>query len=154
MLISTLNGIIQDVQPGLPTIPDPDGFLLGNMPSQPDNMSYAMSATPCPKSFSVEYIADSGAGRHIGSHRALTDQNIPQSVLKKFTSPASSPVSFETGNGVRLCNQAIGISTPILGSGSELYCMQDSPMACSMGIIVTQRRMPFIWDIDDLPFFC
>ena len=86
---------------------------------------------------SLEWIADSGAGRDLASRRAFSDQGIPSSVIQNSTQ-TSSPIKFETGNGYYTADSCVSLNGPIVRS---------------LGQIVASGK-PFIWLPDQLPFFC
>ena len=50
-------------------------------------------------SFSVEWAADTAAGRHLGSASALSNQGIPKDACSSFLTRSSEPVTFHTGGG-------------------------------------------------------
>ena len=45
--------------------------------------------------YSLEWIADSGAGRDLTSHRALIEQGVPNAVIQKQTQSVN-PIKFES----------------------------------------------------------
>lgn len=100
---------------------------------------------------SLEWIADSGAGRDLASRRAFSDQGIPSSVIQNSTQ-STSPIQFETGNGSYTADSCVSLNGPTFGHAS--FCvMEDCPIVRSLGQIVASGK-PFIWLPDQLPFFC
>ena len=105
------------------------------------------------RSLTLEYIGDTGAGLHIGSEEALVALGWPASVIREAAGPASHKVTFQTGNGDVPCNRSIGISSPSIGH-SELYLLDKSPVAFSLGKKVVDINRPFVWWHPDLPWHC
>ena len=66
---------------------------------------------------------------------------------------ASEPMLFDTGGGEVAANQTLMCSggTPGL---SEMYRLPESPFAVSCGIVVEEKKQPFIWIPNHLPFHC
>ena len=113
MLFATLNGVVQEVKPGLPPIPEPkviDGDLLAfeqavtvfgqgghiirDEVTQSVATTQALSAVQCPQSFKIEYIADVDAVQDIGSHKAFKVRDVYRLVLTKSTFNALEPNPF------------------------------------------------------------
>ena len=101
----------------------------------------------------LEYIDDSGAGRHIGSEDALVEQGFARSDVRAATNKASASIIFDTGGGAKTCDRSIGITSPGLGH-QEMYMLKESPIAISMGSTVIDQGFPFIWNHPDLPYHC
>ena len=49
--------------------------------------------------YAVEWAADTAAGRHLGSAKALFDQGIPRDAFDRYLGASKSPVTFHTGGG-------------------------------------------------------
>ena len=49
--------------------------------------------------YAVEWAADTAAGRHLGSAKALFDQGIPRDAFDRYLGASKSPVTFRTGGG-------------------------------------------------------
>ena len=142
MLVSVLNGAIQDTALGLPAVV---GSHSQSFRPTVKGCASKTSDVSGLKPFHLEYIADSGAGRDIGSHKAFQAQGVPLSVLQHWTATSSHPISFEIGGGVKECKKSIGLESGILGSSREVYCLDDSPLAMSLGINVIEKGRPFVW---------
>ena len=102
------------------------------------------------QTYEIEFIDDSGAGRTILSQRALADQGVPGHQVQTYTGRASQPITFDTGGGERTSDRSIGMTGGLL-QGTEAYVLEDSPIAVSMGQLVNQHKMPFIWLPGQLP---
>ena len=113
------------------------------------NHGNAMSAKVADQ-YSFEWIADSGAGRDLTSHRALIEQGVPNAVIQKQTQSVS-PIKFETGNGTVVSDSCIEIPGDVFGE-ARFQVMDDCPMVRSLGKLVEQGH-PFIWCPGELPFF-
>ena len=99
----------------------------------------------------LEWIADSGAGRDLASDRAFADQGVSQSVIQSCTQ-STSPIKFETGNGSYTADTCVSMNGSSFGH-ANFSVMQDCPIVRSLGQIVANGK-PFVWLPDQLPFFC
>ena len=115
-----------------------DDSALSKDPQRHKNSSFIS------KTVDLLYLDDSGAGRPILSLRALADQGIPESAVKKLTGKSSQAMQFECGGGNVCTDTSLQITSPILGK-TEAYVLNDSPIAMSMGQIVNEGRKPFVW---------
>lgn len=91
----------------------------------------AMSAKMA-ESFNFEWIADSGAGRDLGSERAFLEQGIPKDLVESCAKSAK-PIKFETGNGTFVSGSCIDIPGSTFGNAS-FQAMDDCP------VLVEDRR--------------
>ena len=115
------------------------------------NHGIAMSAKAADQ-YSFEWIADSGAGRDLTSHRTLIEQGVPNAVLQKQTQSVN-PIRFETGNNTVVSNSCIEIPGNVFGK-ARFQVMDDCPMVRSLGKFVElEQGHPFIWCPGELPFF-
>ena len=103
-----------------------------------------------PANYWLEYINDSGAGRNIASSQSLQQQGIPLQAIRGATGKASATVKFDTAGGIKQSDRSLGITTS--AGSSEVYLMEESPVAFSMGDSVINRNQPFIWIHPDLPY--
>ena len=108
-------------------------------------------ASSLTNTFTLEHLNDSGAGRTICSRRALEEQGVPSAIINKFARLSTTPTTFETGGGVVLAKDSIGMTSFGMGT-CEAYLLPDSPFAKSMGQSVEDDRKPFIWLPGQLPF--
>jgi len=136
---------------------------LGPEPSSPpasgDNIVSAMPGRPlpatkdaCSGSIAVEWIDDTGAGRHLSSvkHIARYFGVSPETVLKCAHEP-SEEISFYTGGGSdKKAKLALTIVSKMWGRG-ELRLLDDCPEVRSSGMIVEELDRPRIhWPGDAL----
>ena len=123
------------------------------LPSMPRSSRWAQrtSSSTRPKSYTIEYINDSGAGRTLCSRRALESQGVPPKVISAAIGAASAPVKFDTAGGIKSVDKSVALTSSGLGV-AEAYMLQDSPIAVSMGETVIKRGMPFIWIPPDLSY--
>ena len=56
----------------------------------------------------VEWAADTAAGRHLGSAKALFDQGIPRDAFDRYLGASRSPVTFHAGGGPQPGVQTLG----------------------------------------------
>jgi hypothetical protein len=106
-----------------------------------------------PQRYVVELMGDTGAGRHLGSVQAFIDQGIPEKVVKSATRATQFPIQFETGGGEQGGNTTISLSCPEMKHQALLYLLKSCPLALSIGQVVEESKLPFIWVPGHLPFF-
>ena len=99
-------------------------------------------------SYELEWIADSGAGRSLASHEALSAQGI---FLDERLCYDDEPIVFETGNGRTTSGSVLYTSGSTFGD-SRSYMLPSCPIVRSMGEIV-QSGKPFLWLPDKMPMF-
>ena len=99
----------------------------------------------------LEWIADSGAGRDLASSRAFVEQGVSQSTIQRCTQ-SMSPIKFETGNGSYTADTCVALDGSTFGN-ANFSVMQDCPIVRSLGQIVAAGK-PFVWLPGGLPFFC
>ena len=100
-------------------------------------------ATP---QFEVEWIGDTGAGRNLSSLKQLPPE------VEKFVGDSKHPVNFSTGGGVKDGGKSVGLNAG-LAKGNELFLLKNCPSALSTGLQVADHKRPFLWLLDQLPFF-
>ena len=101
--------------------------------------------------YMLEWIADSGAGRNLSSTKSFVQQGIPVHVVENATQE-TTPLSFETGNGVTCSKSSVGIHGHDSGT-SESYLLSNCPIVRSLGQIVENQAKPFLWIPGQLPCF-
>ena len=135
---------------GQPQLSAHPAALLASPALVSSNHSVAMSARTT-DSFSLEWIADSGAGRDLGSTRAFLEQGIPKDLVESCTQSAK-PIKFETGNGTYVSDSCIEIPGSTFGNAS-FQVMDDCPLVRSLGKIVEEEGRPFVWIPGTRPYF-
>ena len=83
------------------------------------------------KTYTLEYMNDSGAGRTILSKDALIAQGVPKSVIDANVGTASQNMQFECGGGDINSSKSIGLTGPNIGQ-TEGYIL-DSSVCCLHG---------------------
>ena len=122
--------------PGIPAIPSHTHAV----PAQ------STSAT----AFDLEWIADSGAGRDLGSERAFMQQGVPQNTIQSCIS-GIHPTKFEAGNGTFTSDTCVELQGQNFWQ-ARFNMMNDCPLVRSLRQIVSPRK-PFVWMPGELPFF-
>ena len=105
-----------------------------------------------PKTYEIEWVDDSGAGRHIGSAEGLIRQGIPEHLITKFTQPTSDAITFATGGGKRFGARTIGFHSDRWGT-SNTYLLKSCPLVRSQGMNVNDLNRPYIWLPGQKPFY-
>jgi hypothetical protein len=98
-------------------------------------------------------MGDTGAGRHLGSIAAFTNQGVPEKVVKSATRETQFPIQFETGGGEQGGRSTISVSCHDMKHDALLYLLDSCPLALSIGQVVNESGLPFIWVPGELPFF-
>ena len=111
-----------------------------------------MPAGNQPKTFTVEVINDSGAGRPVGSKQAFIDQGVPKAFLDRHFQPAAESLTFTTGLGETDSAQAIATTSTLTGVDRPLFDLPGCPLATAMGITVEELKKPFIWIPGEKPY--
>ena len=165
--VSCLPGLIKTLMIGSAMFGSPSTSHLPSARHAPDHPS-PLPFTPCESNFSVHALAapnnggdnfevdiinDSGAGKPIGSANALRAQGVPSALLSRAIGPASASLTFETGDGDVNASDSLALRNRFMsGMYSETYMLDQCPLAMSMGEIVNENSMPFIWIPGELPY--
>ena len=104
-------------------------------------------------SFCVDWIADSGAGRSLGSVSSLEAGGIPSNIIQQNSTSTEFPINFATGGGSRKGELTIGYHGDVFGFTNAYLLPKGCPMVRSLGEIVNQQDRPFVWLPGELPFF-
>ena len=113
-----------------------------------------ISAGVSSTSFCVDWIADSGAGRSLGSVSSLEEGGIPSGLIKDNTTVTEFPIDFATGGGSRRGDQTIGYEGDVFGRTNAYLLPKGCPLVRSLGEIVNRNKIrPFVWLPGELPFF-
>ena len=101
--------------------------------------------------YAVEWAADTAAGRHLGSAKALFDQGIPRDAFDRYLGASKSPVTFHTGGGPQSGVQTLGFLSNNMDFANH-YMLDSCPLVRSTGIDVDPGKA-FVWLPGILPFF-
>ena len=101
--------------------------------------------------YAVEWAADTAAGRHLGSAKALFDQGIPRDAFDRYLGASKSPVTFHTGGGPQPGVQTLGFMSNNMDFANH-YMLDSCPLVRSTGIDVDSGKA-FVWLPGSLPFF-
>ena len=113
--------------------------------------SLCVPATSLAPSYAVEWAADTAAGRHLGSAKALLDQGIPRQAFDHLLGASRSPVTFHTGGGPQPGVQTLGFESNNMDFANH-YMLDSCPLVRSTGIDVDSGKA-FVWLPGKLPFF-
>ena len=102
-----------------------------------------VSESTASSSFCVDWIADSGAGRSLGSVSSLEARGIPSGLIKDNTTTTKFPIDFATGGGARRGDQTIGYEGDVFGHTNAYLLPKGCPLVRSLGEIVNQQDKPF-----------
>ena len=129
-----------------PKVPAGAATIVPGMPARP--RSRARTTT-----YTVELMGDTGAGRHLGSVQAFVNQGIPKEAITSVMRDTKFPVQFETGGGDQDGKQTIKIKNPNMKHDALMYMLETCPLALSVGQIVNESKLPFVWIPGSVPFF-
>ena len=101
--------------------------------------------------YTVEWAADTAAGRHLGSHQALLEQEIPSSAFQSCLRVTDSPVTFSTGSGPQPGVQTLSVNCNNMPEANH-YFLESCPVVRSTGLDVESGKA-FVWIPGSLPFF-
>ena len=77
--------------------------------------------------YAVEWAADTAAGRHLGSAKALFDQGIPRDAFDCYLGASKSPVTFHTGGGPQPGVQTLGFLSNNMDFANH-YMLDSCPL--------------------------
>ena len=100
----------------------------------------------------VEWGADTCAGRHLASSKALGSQGIPSSMYNSCIGTSSDPIAFATGGGTKYGNDTLNLHMNGWGV-ANCYMLEDCPIVRSVGLDVESDGKAFIWLPGQLPYF-
>ena len=115
----------------------------------------ALSSVVCPtQGFnSLEWAADTGAGRHLVSFESLRGQGFGDDMFKDFVNQSHEDLRFSTGGGQRNSSQAIGFRDQegVFGDANH-FVLDSCPCVRSVGLDV-QDGLGFVWLPGESPFY-
>ena len=99
----------------------------------------------------VEWAADTAAGRYLRSHQALLEQGIPSSAFQSCLRATDSPVTFSTGGGPQPGVQTLSMNCNNMPEANH-YSLKSCAVVRSTGLDVESGKA-FVWIPRSLPFF-
>ena len=101
--------------------------------------------------YSVEWAADTAAGRHLRSHQALLEQGIPSSAFQSCLCATDNPVTCSAGGGPQPGVQTLSMNCNNMPEANH-YFRESCPVVRSTGLDVESGKA-FIWIPGSLPLF-
>ena len=89
--------------------------------------------------YAVEWAADTAAGRHLGSAKALFDQGIPRDAFGRYLGASRSPVTFHKGGGPQPGVQTLGFLSNNMDCANH-YMLDSCPLVRSTGVDVDSGK--------------
>ena len=88
----------------------------------------------------LEWAADTGAGRHLVSYEAVQEQGYHSSLFSGFANDSHEKLNFSTGGGFKKSSNTMGFQDQdgILGDASH-FLLDSCPMVRSIGLDVEQN---------------
>ena len=102
------------------------------------------------RTFSLEFLGDTGAAYGIGSHRALEEQGIDLKTIEPWIKVLDHPINFSTGGGQQMATEAIRMYCENLGE-LHMHLLSSCPMALSIGRQVSKGKT-FVWEHGQKPY--
>ena len=114
-------------------------------------MATSVSATTQGPSCTLDVIADTGAGEHLGSRQAFCSQGVDEHVVGQFCGTSNSHIAFETGGGKKHSNESIGLWSDSLRQVANMFMLKSCPLVYSVGQFVMNQGYSFMWPAGELP---
>ena len=102
----------------------------------------------------IEWAADSGAGRHLTSFEALSEQGYDRTFFDGFSNQSQESLRFCTGGGQKSSSLSIGFQDRdgLFGNANH-FLLESCPMVRSVGIDVEENGLGFVWLPGSKPFY-
>eukprot|EP00435_Cladocopium_sp_Y103_P009465 s2216_g2.t1 len=110
--------------------------------------------TPSQAIGSLEWAADSGAGRHVVSFESLREQGYHDSAFANFVNESYENFRVFTGIGHRNSSQTLGFRDQggLFGDANHAI-LNECPIVRSIGLDVEKNGLGFVWFPDSLPLY-
>ena len=110
--------------------------------------------TPSQAIGSLEWAADSGAGRHLVSFEALREQGYHDSAFANFANESQENLRFSTGGGHKNSSQSLGFRDQggLFGDANH-FILNECPIVRSIGLDVEKNGLGFVWLPGSMPFY-
>ena len=102
------------------------------------------------RTFSLEFLGDTGAAYDIGSLKALEEQGIDLKTIEPWIKVLDHPINFSTGGGQQMATEAIRMYCENLGE-LHMHLLSSCPMALSIGRQVSKGKT-FVWEHGQKPY--
>ena len=102
------------------------------------------------RTFSLEFLGDTGAAHDIGSLRALEEQGIDRKTIEPWIKVLDHPINFSTGGGQQMATEALRMYCDSLGE-LHMHLLSNCPMALSIVRQVSKGKT-FIWEHGQKPY--
>ena len=109
---------------------------------------------PSKRTFMIESIDDSGAGKSITSFEDLLKQGVPRALLDRCVREPENVLTFDCSGGELKANLVIGAQSHSYGKKECFVLKKGCPNADSMGETIHRLRRAHIWLPDQLPWYC
>ena len=109
---------------------------------------------PSQSSGTLEWCADTGAGRHLTSYEALSSQGFQHDAVSSFANDSNENLKFSTGGGEKSSSQTVGLrdSSGLLNDANH-FLLESCPLVRSIGLDVEKGELGFVWMPNSLPYF-
>ena len=102
----------------------------------------------------LEWCADTGAGRHLISYEALSGQGFQYDVVSSFANDSHENPKFSMGGGEKCSSQTIGLrDNSGLLSDAIHFLLESCPLVRSIGLDAEKGGLCFVWMPNFLPYF-
>eukprot|EP00435_Cladocopium_sp_Y103_P056691 s552_g19.t1 len=110
--------------------------------------------TPSQAIGTLEWAADSGAGRHLVSFEALRGQGYHDSAFANFANDSHENLRFSTGGGHKNSSHFFGFRDQggLFGDANH-FIFNECPIVRSIGLDVEKNGLGFVWFPGSLPFY-
>ena len=94
----------------------------------------------------LDVIADTSAGEHLGSKEAVREQGVSESVFDAFCGASSKSMG-----GKKHSSETIGLWSSSLKQLSNMFVLKSCPLVYSIGQFVMNQGFSFMWEAGELP---
>ena len=99
-----------------------------------------------------DFVGDTSAGGWLSSWSAFHNQAIDDQQLDCWVGNSHQPLRFTTGGGTKPARSTVGIWSHETQRMSNLYMLEDCPLAFSTGQLVNKSRFSCQWEPSRLPW--
>jgi hypothetical protein len=91
---------------------------------------------------SLEWVIDSGSGKHLSSHRFL------DTIEQQHVATSNNPVKMITANGDITVDQSLDMQVkPLPGQSFDVMILENAPPVLSLGALCEDHGFGFNWSL-------
>ena len=110
--------------------------------------------SPSQSSGTLEWCADTGAGRHLICYEALSGQGFQYDAVSSFANDSHENLKFSTGGGEKCSFGTSGLrDNSGFFSDANHFLLESCPLVRSIGLDVEKGGLGFVWMPNSFPYF-